>query len=92
LLHLLGRNEEALTEMKKALTFCEKEKREYLRDQLNRLDERQFERKLQMLNEDLAVMYYHRGLIHQQMERRQEADEDLSKAKELGYDPTKGVL
>lgn len=92
LLHLLDRNDEALAEMTKALTSSEQDKRDFLRHQLNRLDARQFERRLQTYNEDLAVMFYHRSLIHEKLGREKEAAEDLAKANEYGYDPKKGIL
>jgi tetratricopeptide (TPR) repeat protein len=92
LLHLLGRNEEALAEMNQALAVAESVKGSYLRGQSRRLNERAFERELRDIDESLAVMYHHRGLIYQKLGRDAEAEKDLRSAKDFGYDPAKGVM
>ncbi len=92
LLHLLDRNDEALRDMNQALAAIEQQKSTYLRAPVRRFNQRDFERQLQEIDQSLAVMYQHRGLIYQKLGREQEADKDLRNAKDLGYDPAKGVL
>jgi tetratricopeptide (TPR) repeat protein len=41
--------------------------------------------------QELSVMYHHRGQIHQMLGHVQEAQADLGKGQELGYDPAHGV-
>jgi tetratricopeptide (TPR) repeat protein len=81
LLHLLGRNDEALAEMSQAIaTTAAFLKRAYRAEQMDRL------------REDLAVMYYHRSLIYEKLGRKAEAVRDFDRALECGYDPDAGVL
>lgn len=81
LLHLLGRNDEALREMDRAIHLTESvEQRAYHADLAERL------------REDLAVMYYHRGLIHETLGLKDKAIEDFQQAEEFGYNPDAGVL
>ncbi|MEX2138962.1 MAG: hypothetical protein WD894_06850 [Pirellulales bacterium] len=81
LLHLLGRNTEAETEMNRAIELTAAlNQHGYAAD-----DARQ-------LREDLAVMHYHRGLIHDALGRKDKAIEDFQLAEEYGYNPEAGVL
>jgi tetratricopeptide (TPR) repeat protein len=41
--------------------------------------------------EELAVMFHHRGLVNEKLGKRYEAEADLKLAEELGYDPERGV-
>lgn len=82
LLHLLGRNEEALAEMNKAI-----DQTLHRRAMAGRRS-----REIERANEDLAVMYHHRGLIHRALKNEKAAAEDLSEADRLGYDPEQGVF
>lgn len=89
LLHLLGRNEEAKADMDSAISMIE-QKREQERLQI--VGHRSPGRWLHRFDDALAVMYQHRGLIHQQLKNEKEAERDLRRAEDLGYDPAKGVL
>lgn len=81
LLHLLGRHEEALDDMKQAIALTERRmKREY------RFEE------VEKIKKDLAVMHYHRALIHDARGSKLEAENDHRKAEEFGYNPDAGVL
>ena len=44
---------------------------------------------LRSLDENLAVMYHHRGLIHEKLGNAAQAKADLAKGDELGFDPAK---
>jgi tetratricopeptide (TPR) repeat protein len=81
LYHLLGRQEEALKDLNRAIAMT-------MVDQ-SRVRSSIMEEKL---NEDLAVMHHHRSLVYQAQGKTQEAEADMKLAKELGYDPEAGVL
>lgn len=44
------------------------------------------------LRESLAVMYYHRSLVHKGMKNEEKASDDTLRAAEFGYDPKNGVF
>jgi hypothetical protein len=46
---------------------------------------------LRALNEQLSVLYHHRGLVYQKLNQPEKARADLDQARRLGYDPSKGV-
>lgn len=86
--HLRGEQEAALKDMDLALDL-------YLatdRAIFNRLADENaraaFEREQEKLH---AVLLHHRGLVHQALGNEAQAEADLSKAKELGYNPKVGV-
>ncbi len=81
LLHLLGRNDQALREMNRAIQVTSQMKRS-----VYRADE------AAKLIEDLAVMYHHRGLIHEALGIKDKSAEDFALAKQYGYNPEAGVL
>lgn len=89
ILHLLDRNEEALPDMDKAIEVTQQQKalvemREDARGPY-------IQRTLKYLDENLAVMHHHRGLIHQELGNTEEAEQDLKLGKKLGYNPAAGV-
>jgi hypothetical protein len=47
------------------------------------------ERKLKELE---AELYRHRGLVHEALGNKEAAQVDLERAKQLGYDPSRGVF
>lgn len=46
---------------------------------------------LRRLDESLAVLYYHRGLVHDALGNKDDAQRDFTKAVKKGYDPDNGV-
>jgi hypothetical protein len=40
---------------------------------------------------NLAVIYHHRGLVYERIGKTRQAQADLERARQLGYDPEKGV-
>jgi tetratricopeptide (TPR) repeat protein len=89
LLHLLGRNAEAKADMDSAIASIEQAREQ---DRLQFAGHRGLVRWLQQYDRALAVMYKHRGLIHQQLKNEKEAESDLRRAEVLGFNPEKGVL
>jgi hypothetical protein len=81
LLHLLGQHDDALDDMDLAIGLTETRwKREY------RFEE------VEQIKKDLAVMHYHRALIHDARGDNVKAEIDHRKAEEYGYNPAAGVL
>lgn len=90
----LGNYAEALLDFNKAIQECEsvqKEFEEQMAQTINPLEIKFFERRIKLLNENLAVMYHHRGETQQQLGNSQEAKDDSEVARKLGYDPDKGI-
>jgi tetratricopeptide (TPR) repeat protein len=78
LLHLLGKNEQALPVMERAIDLAGQR--------------RLYHGNLQRWQEDLAVMHFHRGLIYEALGQLDQARIDFLRAEELGYNPDAGVL
>ncbi|MBL8826682.1 MAG: tetratricopeptide repeat protein [Planctomycetaceae bacterium] len=89
----LKRYDEALKDIEQAIELTEAERVEdiarmealksptYVREQV-----------LKSYDESLAVMYHHRGEIHEQLGNKTQAEADMKKAKEMGYDREAGVF
>jgi len=93
ILHLLGHEKEALTDLDKAIEQTENE-RELWEAKLDSSTENPDLVSLQKLafEQTLAVMYHHRGEIHQAMGHDALSSHDLNKADTLGFDPDNGVF
>ena len=46
---------------------------------------------LRLHHEQLSVLYHHRGLVHKALGHEEQAQRDLAKGQELGYNPEAGV-
>jgi hypothetical protein len=46
---------------------------------------------IQTLNEQLSVLYHHRGLVYEKLNQLEKAVADYEQARRLGYNPDKGV-
>ena len=55
------------------------------------IDERVVDRLEQSAEQNLAVLYQHRGLIYEKLGRSDDAAEDFRRAQEYGYSPEDGV-
>ncbi len=88
LLHLLGRDDEALKDMDQAIAIATQERR-MLIHQTFRINLREADADLK---QTLAVMYHHRGLVQEKLGHNDEAQSDLRRGKEMGYDPANGVM
>lgn len=89
---LLGRPKEALADLDQAIKNAEVEHRnasEKLR--LDRRPSRDREFYFQLFRQELAVIYHHRGQAHEALGHVAEAEADLRKGQELGYNPEEGV-
>ena len=88
LLHLQGHYDDALKDMDQAITIATQERRMLVHQQF-RIDLREDDANLK---QTLAIMYHHRGLIHEKLGHNEEAQADLRRGEEMGYDPTNGVM
>jgi tetratricopeptide (TPR) repeat protein len=92
LLYLLGRYDSALDDLNEAIGLAERRRQAVSRlldDAHVEPGEKSFE--IKRMDHDLAVLHHHRGLIHQKLDNKPQAKEDLDRGDELGYDPDKGV-
>ena len=91
--HQMGDEKKALADLDKAIALAEKEKDQRL-DQLykNGVDEKQVGRLTKRLQENLAVMYHHRGLVYQKLGDTTKASADLQQGDRWGYNPAEGVF
>lgn len=88
---LLGRLEPALIDLNQAIKNAEKEHEKTL-DRFEKLYGPAARRYVQhQLNHELAVMYHHRGQVQEALEHSPEAQADLKRGDELGYNPAEGV-
>lgn len=91
-----GKHEEALADLEAAGQIFEDSadlQREQLRQALPLVVEQRGLRKaLKDLDEAQAVILYHRGMARQKLGKTDEGKEDLARAKELGYNPERGIL
>lgn len=89
----LKRYDEALKDIEHAIKLTEAE----LAEDTARLDALKSpsyirEQVLKSYEESLAVMYHHRGEIHEQLGNQEQAKADVKKALEMGYDREAGVF
>lgn len=86
ILHLLGRNEEAVTELDRAIQNTQFERGMAVGPNLAAVGENSEK------DHALAVMIYHRGLARRALGHKEEAEADLDRAKQLGYSRENGVF
>lgn len=90
----LGRNQEALDELNRAIALTEKEREEFERRFAKNLvaeAKEEYDRRHKLFDEHLAVMYHHRGEVHEKLGNADEAKKDRFIGVKLGYDPETGV-
>lgn len=89
---LLGRPEAALADLDQAIKNAEAEQRQTLEQMAaQRYPARLQEIEARRFAQELAVMYHHRGQVHEALGRPAEAEADLRKGDKLGYNPAEGV-
>lgn len=91
LLHLTDHNEEALKDLDRAITSTERFKLT-LQLQRNGFDRRSWLAQIKETDHSLAVMYHHRGLVHDKLGNKDDAQRDLQRGDLMGYNPAQGVL
>lgn len=87
LYYLLDRYEEGLADMDEALRLAEEAV-----PAADAADRRTLQYRTRKWEENLSVMYHHRGLIHEKLGNAEQAARDLKRGDELGYNPQAGVF
>jgi tetratricopeptide (TPR) repeat protein len=89
---LLGRPKAAMTDLDQAIKVAEAEQQQAIRQSKHsRYPPAYQARILQQFAHNLAVMYHHRGQVHEALGQVAEAEADLRKGDQLGYNPEEGV-
>jgi tetratricopeptide (TPR) repeat protein len=90
--YLLDRHEEALADMDRAVQLASLQRKKMLQAAAaQRIGKRRRAWMERSFNENEAVMIYHRGLVHEKLGHTAEAEADLARGRELGYNPAEGV-
>ncbi len=90
-LHLLGRQQEAIDQLNLAIDGMQRERRQALL-LAERVDRVQLARRLRWLDHSLAVMHHHRALACQAIGLEDQAEQDFETARNKGFDPSRGVM
>lgn len=90
--YLLGNDELAQADITRAVDLAERYARQMLQPELLEcFNPAQQARLRRLINENLAVLYHHRGLIHERLGQDELAQRDQQLAHQHGYDPFRGV-
>lgn len=90
ILHLLGRQQEALDDLNIAINTTQEDRRQLLL-LAGHVDEDEFAYRLRATDHGLAVMLQHRGLACQALGLDAQARQDFTVAKNKGFNPSRGV-
>jgi len=91
-----GELDEALSDMNRAVTDMEADFNErqamFDRNQAVIVDPRAGRLELESIKKSVAVLRYHRGLIHEALDNATEAEADFASVRELGFEPDPGLF
>jgi tetratricopeptide (TPR) repeat protein len=90
ILHLLGRQQEAIDDLNAAVAATQEDRRQLL-ILAGHLRDEEFAYRLRAVDHGLAVMLQHRGLACQALGLEAQARQDFAIAKNKGFDPSRGV-
>ena len=89
--HLRGDAKEALADLDRAVTLIEaahdKLDNEVANGRIGAVDPRRYELRLQQSAKSVAVIRYHRALVHEQLGKSDLADQDRQRVQQLGFTP-----
>ncbi len=91
LLHLVGRHQEAIDQLNRAIAGMREERRAFAR-RFGRSRSTAAAVRLREIDQALAVMYHHRSLACEAIGLAGQAEQDEQLAREKGYDPSRGIL
>lgn len=91
LLHLLGRQQEAIDQLNLAIDAMQQSRRQ-LALLAGRIDPVELARRQRAVDHALAVMFHHRGLACRAIGLEQQARQDLEVASRKGFDPSRGIF
>ncbi|HEX4130737.1 MAG TPA: hypothetical protein VHZ24_11900 [Pirellulales bacterium] len=90
---LLGDKQAALDDLEKSIELGERSKKlEFDRAAKRGASPAYLERFTRQYDEQLSVLYHHRGEVFEKMGQADRATADFAKAKQLGYNPAEGVF
>jgi tetratricopeptide (TPR) repeat protein len=90
-LHLLGRQQDALADLNTAIEGAQEDRRRLLLLS-GHLSDGELAYRLRLADQGLAVMHHHRGLACQALGLRGQAEQDLAIAERKGFDPSRGIF
>jgi len=93
----LGRYDDALADLNRAIESVEEqrdalERNDAIDVRMPRREVAARARRLKQIEDNLAVMYHHRGEVHEKLGNAGEATKDLFIGKKYGFDPAAGVF
>jgi tetratricopeptide (TPR) repeat protein len=91
ILHLLGRQQEAIDQLNLAIDGMQRERRQAML-LAERIDRVQLARRLRWFDHSLAVMHHHRAMACQAIGLEGQAEQDFEIARQKGFDPSRGVM
>lgn len=91
LLHLVGRHQEAIDQLNRAIAGMREERQAFAR-RFGRSGSTAAAVRLREIDQALAVMYHHRSLACGAIGLAGQADQDGQLAREKGFDPSRGIL
>lgn len=94
--YLLGDYDGALEDIERAILVAENtfaiERVYVMNESRTVVDRRPIDLHMRGSEENLAVLYHHRGLIYEKIGRRYDAQVEFDRARRLGYNPARGVF
>jgi tetratricopeptide (TPR) repeat protein len=88
----MGRYDEALVDLDRAVRMTAENRQQSLAmARQQKLSELEMQWRERQLRENDAVIIYHRGEVHDKLGNIEQARADLTRGKELGYNPAEGV-
>lgn len=91
LLHLLGRQQEAIDQLNLAIDSMQQSRRQVAL-LAGRIEPVELARRQRAIDHALAVMLHHRGLACRAIGLEQQARQDLQVAEQKGFDPSRGIF
>jgi len=91
LLHLVGRHQEAIDQLNRAIAGMQEERRSFSR-RFGRSGSTAAAVRLREIDQSLAVMHHHRSLACRAAGLEGQADQDEQLARDKGFDPSRGIL
>jgi tetratricopeptide (TPR) repeat protein len=84
--YLRGDLKAAERDMAHAVTMAEQDLKDFIASK-EYLDHREFVQQQKEMTKSVAVIRYHRALVYQALVRHEEAEQDLKRVRDLGYEP-----
>lgn len=90
--HKLEDQDRALDDLNRAIQLTEAQREQWrLQAEKDAVDPRRRNARIAYFDRALAVMYQHRSLVHAALENAENSEKDAAQARQLGYDPSRGI-